>query len=130
MYVARFPASRPGQACESWNGNTWSTDHENALSVRENAGFTPMVCKVRDKYVLINSELSIGCDQGNEIYVSVSDHVTGPFSESKSIHTIDDTVQGHYPFFYVPVAHTPFINDKDEIQIGRASCREQGCQYV
>lgn len=131
MYVARFPEGNPAAAWESWNGSGWNTAYENALSIRENAGFTPMICKVKDKYLLISSELSVGCDQGNEIYVSVSDRVTGPFSESKSLYTIDDIVQGHYPFFYVPVAHPQFINDQEEMLItynvnGYGTCVE-GC---
>ena len=132
MYVARFPRDKPAAPWESWNGTEWSNNYEDAHSIRKNANFTPMICKVEDKYLLISSELSVGCDQGNEIYVAVADQATGPFSEHKSLHTIDDTMQGHYPFFYVPVAHPQFINDKDEILItynvnGYGTCL-QGCK--
>ncbi len=117
IYVARFRARRPTGSWEFWDGRRWNKDVAKAVSVRKDAGFTPMVCKVKDKYVIISSELSIGCDQGKDIYATVSDRITGPFSERRTIFTIDDTVQGHYPFFYVPVGHPEFINEQQELLV-------------
>lgn len=131
LYLARFPENNPGATWECWDGAGWSTKATDAVPIKEDCGFTPMVCKVKDKYVLISSEFSIGCDQGNEIYGATSDKATGPFSQRKTLYTLDDTVQGHYPFFYVPVAHPQFINEKEEILItynvnGYGDCVE-GC---
>jgi hypothetical protein len=72
---------------------------------------------VKGRYLLTSSQFSVGCDQGKEIYMAVSDTPTGPFSPRKKMFTIDDTHQGHYPFFYLPVAHPQFINDKDELLV-------------
>jgi hypothetical protein len=53
----------------------------------------------------------MGCDQGKTIYTSVSANLTGPFTSPQRIYTIDDTLQGHYPFFYSVVAHPEFLAD-------------------
>lgn len=131
MYVARSPFSNLSSAWEFWDGEDWGKAVTHAVPVKEDAGFTPMMTRVKDKYLLISSEYSVGCDQGKEIYAATSDQPTGPFSEARTIHTIDDTLQGHYPFFYVPVAHPQFVNDEEEILItyninGYGDCVE-GC---
>lgn len=131
MYIARFPSGNPAATWELWNGQGWSSQATHAAPISQLTGMTPMVCRVKDRYVLVSSEISVGCDQGKRIYVSVSKHPTGPFSDPRVVFTIDDTLQGHYPFFYVPVAHPALINDKDELLItynvnGYGKCIE-GC---
>jgi hypothetical protein len=59
----------------------------------------------------------VACDQGKDIYLSVADKPTGPFSPREKILTVDDTVDGHYPFFYSVFAHPEFINDRNELLI-------------
>lgn len=109
IYVARFPAARPNEPWECWDGATWNKDMGRAAPIGK-AFVTPHVSKVKNKYLLLSSALSVACDQGKEIYASTSDHPAGPFTERRLIYTIDDTLQGHYPFFYTVVAHPQFIN--------------------
>lgn len=109
VYVARFPQDDPGPPWEFWTGNGWSNNVIDAAVIGKGA-VSPNVSKVDDKYVLLSTELSVACDQGKEIYVSVSKYPTGPFSEKKLLYTIDDTLQGHYPFFYSVAAHPQFLN--------------------
>ncbi len=61
--------------------------------------------------------VSLGCDNGRKIYASVSDSPTGPFSDKKVIYSITDTLNGHYPFFYGPLSHPEYINEKNELLI-------------
>jgi hypothetical protein len=116
LYVGRFPASDPNKPWEFWDGAAWSKTSTKAAIIARTA-FSPQVSKVKNKYLLVSSALSVACDQGKDIYTAVSSRVTGPFSAPKAIYTLNDTLQGHYPFFYVPVAHPQFINDKGEILI-------------
>jgi len=117
VFVARFKASDPAARWQFWDGKSWNADVTKAAVITRGASTSVSVCKVKGKYLLITSEFSVGCDQGKAIEVSTSSSPTGPFSALKQIFTIDDTVQGHSPFFYLPVAHPEFINDKDELLI-------------
>lgn len=111
VYVARFPIDDPNAPWEYWGGNIWNKDIANVTAIGKGA-VSPHVSKVKDKYVLLSTQLSVACDQGREIYISTSKHFNGPFSEKKILYTIDDTLQGHYPFFYTVAAH-PEITNKD-----------------
>lgn len=117
MYVARFPLNNPAASWKFRDGKGWDTEVLNAVPMGEDVGFTPMVSMVNNKYVLISSEYSVGCDQGKEIFSSFSNFSTGPFSTRKLIYTIDDTVQGHYPFFYGVMAHPEYINKRNELLV-------------
>jgi Domain of unknown function (DUF4185) len=119
LYVARFSSANPTEAWQFWNGATWIPDVSQAQPIVKQAFVegTFQVAKVKDKIVLVSTPISVGCDQGKEIFTSVSDSVTGPFREKKTIYTINDTLQGHYPFFYAAIIHPEFINEKDEILI-------------
>ena len=64
---------------------------------------------------MFSTELSGGCDGGRRIYVQVSNKLTGPFTKAKLIWTLDDIINGHYPFFYAATSHPEYINDKDEL---------------
>ncbi len=117
IFVSRFLPNDPYTSWQFWNGKTWTTDAKQADSIGNIPAFSTHVSKVKDKYLLLSAAFSLGCDQGKEIYASTSDSPTGPFSEKKLIYTITDTVQGHYPFFYLPIAHPEFLNNKDELLI-------------
>ncbi len=117
VYVARFRATNPQSNWNFWDGKAWQADVSKAAVVTRAASTSVSVSKIKAKYLLTTSEFSVGCDQGKEIYVSTSRSPTGPFSARKRIFTIDDTVQGHHPFFYLPMAHPEFTNDKDELLI-------------
>lgn len=117
VYVARFKIREPHRDWAYWDGKSWNANVTNAVVIGRGASTSVNVCKVKDKYLLTTSQFSVGCDQGKEIYVSTSSSPTGPFSPRKKIFTLDDTVQGHFPFFYLPVAHPEFINDKNELLV-------------
>jgi hypothetical protein len=117
IFLGRFPTGAPTNTWTFWNGTSWSPNPTNAVPVASQPATSVSVSKVRGKFLLTSSEFSIACDQGKEIYMSVADQPTGPFSPRKRIFTIDDTFQGHYPFFYLPVAHPQFINAQDEILV-------------
>jgi len=67
--------------------------------------------------VLITTEFSVGCDQGKNIFSYTSDQPYGPFTNKKTIWTLNDTLQGHYPFFYLANAHPEYDNGKAELLI-------------
>lgn len=47
-----------------------------------------------------------------------SNHVTGPFTGRKAIHSIDEAkADHHYPFFYAAIAQPELINEKNELLI-------------
>lgn len=117
VYIARFPSSNPNAKWAFWNGKAWNSDVKSATAIAGNhqAGIT--VSKIKNKYLMLSAALSIGCDQGKTIYTQVSDKPTGPFTKEKLLYTLDDTVKGHYPFFYLAAAHPELINKKDELLI-------------
>jgi len=117
IYLARFRASKPETDWTFWDGKDWSANITHALAITAQGATSISVCKVKGKFLLTSSQFSVGCDQGKEIYMAVSDKATGPFSARQRIFTIDDTHQGHYPFFYLPVAHSQFINEKNELLV-------------
>ena len=116
-YLARFPIDNPNAGWTFWDGKGWNKDVKAAHAIGENHQAGVTVSKVKNKYVMLSTAFSVGCDQGKSIYVQVSDKRTGPFTKEKLLYTLDDTLNGHYPFFYLAAAHPEFINDKDELLI-------------
>jgi hypothetical protein len=117
VFVARFKPEHPESEWHFWDGQTWSTEVSNAAPIARGASTSIHVCKVKDKLLLTTSAFSTACDQGKEIYMATSVRPNGPFSELKDIFTIDDIFQGHWPFFYFPVAHPEFINAQGELLV-------------
>ncbi|RCH54748.1 hypothetical protein DJ568_09670 [Mucilaginibacter hurinus] len=114
IYVARFPVSNFYARWDYWDGKSWQKDPLKSAVIGSTNGGTPMVTKLKNKIVLVGSELSVDCDQGTKIYAATSTNFTGPFSEKRVIHTIDDRKDGHSPFFYLPAIHSQFSTaDKD-----------------
>lgn len=131
IYVARFSFDRPNSNWQFWNGTTWGDDVKSIVPIGPPNSIGAHMSKVKNKYLLLGADFSLGCDQGKNIYASTSDAPTGPFTEKKLIYTLTDTVQGHYPFFYLPIAHPEFINKNNELLInysinGYGTCVE-GC---
>ncbi|GAA4307071.1 hypothetical protein [Compostibacter hankyongensis] len=116
VYAARFPMDNPNAPWTFWDGKSWSDSVDKIRPITQ-ARTGVFMTHIRDKYVLISAELSVACDQGRRIFAATSDSPTGPFSTLKPIYAIDDTLQGHYPFFYTVIPHPEFINDKDELLI-------------
>jgi hypothetical protein len=115
--VARFGSAKPESNWDFWDGKSWDKNVTNAAPVGHGASTSIHVCKVRDRFVLLTSAFSIACDQGRDIFIATSASPTGAFSALKKIFTIDDAFEGHYPFFYFPVAHPEFINERDELLV-------------
>lgn len=116
VYVARFPQRDANAAWEFWNGSTWVADVKQVKPIAT-AAVSPNVIRVKNKYVILSTALSVACDQGKDIFASVGDTPVGPFTNAESIYTNDDTLQGHYPFFYTVVGHPQFINKKNELLV-------------
>lgn len=110
VYVARFPTKLPEGPWTFWDGAHWTADVTNAAVIAPGASTSVNVCKVKNQFLLLSTEFSVACDQGREIYLSVSDRPTGPFSPRRKIFTVDDAVQGHHPFFYLAMAHPEFLD--------------------
>jgi hypothetical protein len=117
LFVARFKSTQPEDHWSFWNGNSWTNEATQAKPIGRGASTSMHVCKIKNKFVLVTSAFSVACDQGKEIYAATSSSPTGPFSERKSLFTVDDTVEGHFPFFYLPAAHPEFINEKNELLV-------------
>lgn len=115
VYLARFKTSAPERDWKYWNGRQWDDDVAAAVPVTQSASVSVSACKIRGKFVLVSSALSVRCDMGKDIFISTSTSPTGPFSPIRKIYTIDDTLDGHCPFFYIPALHPEFINEKDEV---------------
>lgn len=115
--VAKISMNDVNGKWQFWNGSSWSNDAASAKGIGALPAYSQHVSKVGNKYLLLTADFSLGCDMGKTISASVSDQPTGPFSKSEIIYTIDDTLQGHYPFFYLPIAHPEFINDKNEVLV-------------
>lgn len=117
VFVARFKAAHPEGDWSFWDGQHWSANVTNAAPIARGTSTSVHVCKVKNTFLLSTTAFSIACDQGKEIYMATSGRPTGPFSALKTIYKLDDVYQGHYPFFYLAVAHPEFINEKNEILV-------------
>lgn len=120
LYVARFAVDNPPNTkWQFWNGNSWNDSVINAKIIAQQTGVsgTFHVSRVKDKFLLLSSQLSINCDSGTEIYSATADNFLGPFTNKKLMYTIDDRLQGHSPFFYSAIAHPEYINKKDELLV-------------
>lgn len=111
LYVARFADTHPDGPWLFYTGTGWSVNVKDIQPIAAQNGMsgTFQVSHVKNTILLVSSDLSIGCDGGKSIYTSTSAGLTGPFTSPQRIYTIDDTLQGHYPFFYSAVAHPEFL---------------------
>ncbi|RCH55785.1 hypothetical protein DJ568_03250 [Mucilaginibacter hurinus] len=127
VFLARFPTNNPYTKWDFWDGTGWTKDVNKIKRVGDAASSGVSVAKVRNRYVIVSTQFSVGCDQGSQIYGSVSASRTGPFTKRKTIYTIPDKLDGHYPFFYAPNIHPQFINNRNEVLVtyainGYGSC--------
>jgi len=111
LYVARFPETHPGGPWQFYTGTGWSDNSKEIQPIAAQNGMsgTFQISQVKSTILLVSSDLSMGCDGGKSIYTATSASLTGPFTSPLRIYTIDDTLQGHYPFFYSVVAHPEFL---------------------
>jgi hypothetical protein len=117
LFVARFPSANLYAKWEYYGSAGWSTNLASIQKVHSEFTSSFNICKIKNKYVLITTEFSVGCDQGKNIFSYTSDQPYGPFVNKQSIWTVNDTLQGHYPFFYLANAHPEYDNGKNELLI-------------
>jgi hypothetical protein len=119
LYVACCPMDGIGSEWKYWDGAHWNSNVVNAKAIAVQSGVsgTFQVAKVKERIVLLSSELSINCDSGTEIYIASTSGFTGPFTDKKNIYAITERLDGHSPFFYAAIAHPEYINEKDELLI-------------
>lgn len=117
LFVARFTGNNPQTKWEYFDGSGWTENIKNAEKIFSEFTSSFYVLKLKDKYVLITTEFSVDCNQGKEIYTYTSDTPFGPFENKKTVWTVDDTLNGNYPFFYMAMAHPEYDNGKNELLI-------------
>ncbi len=117
LFVARFPAGSLQSSWEYRSASGWSSSIVEAVKIHDEFTSSFHVAKVNEKYVLITTEFSVGCNQGSEIYSYVSDTPYGPFTNKKTIWTVNDTLEGNVPFFYQANAHPEFDNGNEELLV-------------
>jgi hypothetical protein len=117
VFVARFNSNSPEKQWSFWDGNAWNPSPTNAVAIAQGSSTSVHICKIKDRFLLTTSEFSVACDQGKRIFTSTSRSPTGPFSSLKAVFAVDELVDGHWPFFYLPVAHPELINRKNELLI-------------
>ena len=117
LYVARFKIADPDHYWTFWDGNHWDPNVARATVLSKDVATSMSVCRVKNKFVSLTSQFSIACDQGREIYSATGSHPTGPFSRRRTLFELDDALDGHYPFFYLPVGHPEFLDEKNELLV-------------
>lgn len=117
LFVARFPINNLYADWEYFSGSNWTKDIMSAHKIHSEFTSSFDVCKVGDKFILLTTQFSVGCDQGKEIYAYTSTAPFGDFGNKKTVWTVDDTLQGHLPMFYIAAAHPEFDNGKKELLV-------------
>lgn len=117
LFVARF---RKGSIYSPWSyytGAGWSKNINEISKIHSAFTASFYITEVKGQIVLLTTEFSVNCDQGKNIYSSVSKKPWGPFTGEHSVWQVDDTLEGHYPFFYAVAAHPEYDNGRDELLI-------------
>jgi hypothetical protein len=117
IYVARFPINNPNALWSYWDGNSWNPDPAKSKVILESPSTSVSICKVKNKYIMLGTQFSVGCDQGKDIYSATSDSPLGPFNKPKVIYSIPDRKNGHSPFFYSVFGHPEYINADNELLV-------------
>lgn len=127
LIVARYPQNNLYTAWEYWTKDGWNKNINSAEKIHREFTSSFHVVKIKNKYLLVTTELSTACNQGKEIYSYISDNPFGPFSNKKTIWTVDDTLEGNLPFFYLAYIHPEYDNGKDEVLITYCINGYSGC---
>lgn len=117
VFLARFPISNIYASWEYYGHDGWSTNISSIQKIHSEFTSSFSFCKIKNKFVMITTEFSVGCDQGKHIYSYTADEPYGPFTNKQTIWTLDDTLQGHYPVFYLANTHPEYDNGKNELLI-------------
>ncbi|MGQ9620864.1 MAG: DUF5005 domain-containing protein [Bacteroidales bacterium] len=130
LLLARFKPDSLYIPWQFYDGNDWITDVNRIRKIYDEFTASFSVTKVNDKFILFTTEFSVDCDQGKNIYALSSDSPTGPFTNKHIIWKVDDTLKGHWPFFYAVSAHPEYNNFRKELLItycinGYGKCIEE-----
>ena len=117
VFVARYPDDNILATWEYRSANDWSTEINAAKRIHDEFTSSFHLVKIKNKFVMITTEFSVGCDQGSKIYSYISDTPYGPFVHKQTIWTVDDTVEGHVPFFYQANGHPEYDYGKEELLV-------------
>lgn len=127
IFLARFPLNNIYAPWAFWDGTAYNSDVMQAKSIAQGQSNGVDIAEVNGKYIMVSTEFSVGCNQGNRIYISTSDSPTGPFTSNVPVYRITDTTQNDYPFFYAPVIHPEYTNSKGEVLVTYAINGYPGC---
>jgi hypothetical protein len=128
LFLARFPVNNVAAKWTFYDGAGWSADVNKAKSIGRGQSNGVSINYVNGKFLIVSTEFSVGCNQGNHIFLSTSDSPTGPFTRAKAIYKITDTVQNDYPFFYAAIIHPEYTNGKGEVLVTYAINGYPGCR--
>jgi len=117
VFLARFLPGAIRGPWQYYDGSGWINDPVLAAKIYSEFTASFYVVHIKQKYVMITTEFSYGCDQGKNVFATVSDNPYGPFTNHHSVWVVNDTLKGHYPFFYLANAHPEFNNGKNELLI-------------
>jgi len=117
LFVARFKKGNLYSNWEYFDGEEWSSDIKDIKKIHSEFTASFYILKIKNTYVLITTEFSVGCDQGKNIFAARSENPWGPFTDQHSVWQVNDTLQGHLPFFYMANAHPEFDNGNEELLI-------------
>lgn len=117
LFLARFKRGNLYSIWEYFDGEDWGKDIKNIKKIHSEFTASFYICKIKNTYSLITTEFSVNCDQGKNIFIATSGNPQGPFLNQHSVWQVDDTLKGHYPFFYMANAHPEFDNGKEELLI-------------
>ncbi len=117
LFVARFKKGNLYGSWEYFDGEEWSSDIKEIKKIHSEFTASFYICKIKNTYALITTEFSVGCDQGKNIFAATSVNPWGPFAGQHSVWQVDDTLNGHFPFFYMANAHPEFDNGNEELLI-------------
>ncbi|HZY36108.1 MAG TPA: DUF4185 domain-containing protein [Mucilaginibacter sp.] len=127
LFLARFPANHIAAKWAFYDGAGWSAEVTKAKSIGRGQSNGVSINRVNGKFLIVSTEFSVGCNQGNRIFLSTGDSPTGPFTPAKAIYKITDTVQNNYPFIYAAIIHPEYTNSKGEVLVTYAVNNYPGC---
>lgn len=115
--MARFPEGSIQQTWEYHGDTGWTANISEAVKIHDEFTSSFHVALVNGKYVMITTQFSVGCNQGDEIYSYISETPYVPFTNKQVIWTVDDTLQGNTSFFYQANAHSEYDNGRSELLV-------------
>ncbi len=117
VFLARFKANKPTENWEFYSNSGWNSNQLTKKVIAQGYSYSVHVSKIKNKYVMLSSYFTVGCNQGREIHSLTATQPEGPFINDKKIYDAYDSAKGFTPFFYFPVAHPEFINSKNELLV-------------